>query len=93
MINKLLNLLKMIPYDKLYHLFLGYCISDFVIHLFHTLNITNLYVSYLIPILIIAIIAGLKELYDKLTNKGTPEFSDWYTTVIGSLLNIIIVMI
>lgn len=47
--------------------------------------IASLFVGYLIAV-IVAILAGAgKEIYDKVTGKGTPEFLDFVATVVGAI--------
>lgn len=64
-----------IPQDKSKHFIAGFVIAI----------IASLFVGYLIAV-IVAILAGAgKEIYDKVTGKGTPEFLDFVATVVGAI--------
>ncbi len=64
-----------IPQDKRKHFIAGFGIAI----------VASLSVGYLIAV-ILAILAGAgKEIYDKVTGKGTPEFLDFVATVVGAI--------
>jgi len=65
-------------YDKLKHFLIGYLISL-------TLPLIGVYALYIC----IAVAVG-KELYDKISKKGTPEIMDMVWTVLPCALNYLI---
>ena len=68
-------MLPLIPQDKANHVIYGmiiYYIVQFILS----------------PVATLALVVGVavgKEVYDWLSNKGTPEFLDFMTTVMGAL--------
>jgi hypothetical protein len=70
----------LIPQDKANHFVYG-----FLIFAFFTLFFTEL-----TCLLIVVFIAAGKEIYDKLSKKGTPEILDFVFTVIPALILTII---
>lgn len=64
-----------IPQGKKQHFVAGFGITV----------IASLFVGYLIAAVIAILAAAGKELYDKVTGKGTPELLDFVATVIGTI--------
>jgi hypothetical protein len=65
--------------DKLYHFFAGILIYIFFDVLFDIWNI--------IPVIIIG---GLKEIYDRYSGKGTPDWWDFIWTIMGGIVAFLI---
>ena len=72
----------MIPHDKLLHYFYGQ-----LIFAISYIPLTAFAVPYAFPIAfaIVAVIAAGKEIYDKVSGNGTPEFLDFLATILGTL--------
>jgi hypothetical protein len=78
-----MNKLPLIPNDKANHFIYG-----FIIFILSTLIFTNP-----ISLLIVSIIGGSKEIYDKVSGTGNPEFLDFLATVLpGLILTILSIM-
>jgi len=73
----------MIPIDKQYHFFAG-----FIIYFLSQLFFTTWFA--LIPVIAIA---TLKEVYDYISKKGTPEINDLLFTIYGSIPILIVKLI
>jgi ABC-type multidrug transport system permease subunit len=71
-----MNKLPLIPNDKANHFIYG-----FIIFILSTLVFSNL-----ISLFIVSAFAGSKELYDKASGKGNPEFLDFLATVLPGLI-------
>ena len=69
----------LIPQDKANHFVYGFLIFIFF----------NIFLSDLISLSIIVFIALIKEVYDKISKKGTPEILDFVFSILPSLLIII----
>lgn len=69
-----------IPQDKKKHFVAGFGITAIV----------SLFFGYIIGALITILAAAGKELYDKVTGKGTPELLDFVATVLGAVAAIAI---
>lgn len=61
--------------DKFYHF-----VAGVFIYLFSVVFLSNI-----ISMIPVVIIAALKEMYDKKTKRGTPDFWDFLFTVLGGL--------
>ena len=68
-----------IPQDKANHFFYGFLIFIFF----------NIFLSDLISLSIIVFIALAKEVYDKISKKGTPEILDFVFSILPAILIII----
>lgn len=64
-----------IPQDKRKHFAAGFGIAV----------IASLFVGYLIAAVLAILAAAGKEIHDKATGKGTPEFLDFVATVAGAM--------
>lgn len=64
-----------IPQDKKQHFVAGFGITV----------IASLFVGYVIAAVIAILAAAGKELYDKVTGKGTTEILDFVATVVGAI--------
>lgn len=73
-----MNLEKYLPLDKCYHLIAGFII-------FSLLSVV-IDRWALVPVIAAAV---LKELYDKYTGKGTPDWKDAAYTIAGGLLGLL----
>ena len=69
----------LIAQDKANHFFYGFLIFIFF----------NVFLSDLISLSIIVFIALAKEIYDKISKKGTPEILDFIFTILPAILIII----
>lgn len=69
---------KYIPLDKAYHMIAGMILYAG----FHFIN-------PLVALAIVALIAVIKEVYDKISKTGTPEYADILFTILGGLLGYI----
>jgi hypothetical protein len=69
-----------IPQDKANHFVYGFLIFAFF----------SLFFTEIICLIIVAFIAAAKEIYDKVSKKGTPELLDFVFTVIPALILTII---
>ena len=68
------------PTDKKLHFWAGFGIAA----------VTSLFFGYIVGFIVAAIAGAAKELYDKVTGKGTPEAEDFAETMKGALLAIAI---
>jgi hypothetical protein len=73
----------MIPIDKQYHFIVGLCIY----------TISSLFMPTLWAIIPVIIIGTLKEVYDYISKKGTPEINDLLYTIYGAITLLIIKLI
>lgn len=73
-----MKLTDYLPIDKAYHVIAGVLIFACTQWLFS-----------LWSLLIVLIVATLKETYDKYTGKGTPEIMDIVFTMVGGLLGLL----
>lgn len=71
-----------IPQDKLIHYVIGTLLYA----------ATYLLVGYLAIVVVIVVAVG-KELYDKVSGKGTPEYLDALITITGGVVCLIVSMI
>ena len=78
--------LSTIPSDKVLHVLVGYILSDIVF----TIYVINIYFTILTALIIIGVVAGLKELFDKTIKKHEVDIIDVATTFIGASFNILI---
>ena len=67
-----------IPQDKKKHFVAGFAITAIV----------SLFFGYIIGV-IVAVIAAVKELYDKVKGTGTPEVLDFVATIAGAAAAVI----
>lgn len=75
-ISKIFNNLPLnIAKDKFLHFLVGTILSLLLIPIF---NLPGL--------IVVAIVAGGKEIYDLVSGKGTPEFMDFVWTIIPGLI-------
>ena len=72
----------MIARDKIYHFIAGIVI---------TIIVYMLTKSILIGFICTSLIGTIKEMYDELSNKGTPEILDYVYTILGSIIVCIII--
>lgn len=69
---------ELLPHDKALHLIAGFVIFA----VFHFIN-------PFITLAIVILAAVSKEIYDKLSNTGTPETNDVWFTILGGALGLI----
>lgn len=82
-LNKVRDFIKKTPEDKRKHFVAGFSINA----------IASLFVGYLLGF-VIALLAGAgKEVYDRVTRKGTPEFKDFLYTALGALASVAVSVI
>ena len=72
-----MKLTDYLPLDKAYHVIAGVVIFA-----------TTHWLFSLWSLLVVLIVATLKEAYDKYTSKGTPEIMDIVFTMVGGLLGL-----
>lgn len=66
----------MIPYDKALHILVGVCLFA-VFHFFF---------GWQIGIIAAVVVGALKEVYDRVSGRGTPDIRDFFATVAGGIL-------
>lgn len=64
-----------IPQDKKQHFLAWFAITA----------ITSLFFGYIVGVVVAILAAAGKEIYDKVTGKGTPELLDFVATVVGAV--------
>lgn len=64
-----------IPQDKKQHFLAGFAITA----------ITSIFFGYIVGVVVAILASAGKEIYDKVTGKGTPELLDFVATVVGSV--------
>ena len=64
-----------IPQDKKKHFVAGFAIAAVV----------SLFAGYIVGLLVAILAAAGKEIYDKVSGKGTPELLDFVATVAGAI--------
>lgn len=74
-------LLKVFPYDKLLHFWVGMVLYLFLEKL----------LSGWVSIISIIFLALLVELFDKISKKGTPEYMDVIYTAAGAILTMLLI--
>lgn len=84
--KKIYNYICKIPRDKWMHLCVSAMIAVVLKHSFLVLDVPYaVHMSFLATITI----GVLKEVYDKTTGKGTPEFKDFVFDVIGAIIGVL----
>ncbi len=86
--------------DKLYHLIAGFfiCILGWLFYPLISLIpfvgwVARLFSPILFAFLLAALVGALKELvWDKWWKKGTPEWLDFWATVLGGLIGVIFLL-
>lgn len=82
-LSKVRDFIKKTPEDKRKHFIAGFTICAFA----------SLSVGYLLGF-VIALLAGAgKEVYDRVTGKGTPEFKDFLFTAFGAIVSVVLSVI
>lgn len=77
--SKVKDFTKKIPEDKQKHFIAGFTISVFA----------SLFVGYLLGFLFALFIGAGKEVYDRVTGKGTPELKDFLFTAFGAIVSVV----
>ena len=91
--------LESLAWDKKAHMFIGFFISFLLTVIISTGDDVNLLFEFLLrgilaSLGVVLIIAGAKEIiYDKVLGKGTPEWADFWFTMIGWSLGVILVLL
>tara|TARA_R110000868_G_scaffold358221_1_gene619720 strand:- start:1067 stop:1360 length:294 start_codon:yes stop_codon:yes gene_type:complete len=73
--------MKHLGIDKYYH----YCVGQIIFTCCYVVGL-----SWVISLTVVAVIAAAKEIYDKVSGKGTPEVLDFIATVVGTLIPLLL---